>query len=152
MMYRGMHKSLGDDFIYIDVRTQEKHDYGEYKNAIPEIKPMILASMAYLPFRDKCFDVIVCDPPHLDAPLSAFMAEKYGTWNYEEMSRTIKAANVEFARVLRDGGVLVLKILFRQYRAYADRLSNFIFFLPIEFPSKSHLSSERTAFFIGVKR
>ena len=106
--------------------------------------------MRYLPFKMNTFDAIVCDPPHMDTPPQSFMFEKYGSWNRSDIIRTMKLANIEFARVLKPKGLLLLKIFKKDYQLYETLLSNFTFFLPIEFTSKSNLSKVEVGWYIGV--
>lgn len=47
------------------------------------------------------------------------------------MVKTIRAVNMELARVLVSNGVLVLKIMPNLFPIYSTLLSNFQFFLPI---------------------
>jgi len=153
MMYRGWHKRLGDQFIYIDIRKQEQQDYGKhkvYKGAIPAVKPLIMADMRYLPFRDNVFNMIICDPPHLDISLGAFMAKKYGSWSTAGAVRTMRRANEECKRVRKPNGCLILKIRKKSLPLYETLLSNFTFFLPIEHKSKSNLSNLWIGWYIGV--
>ena len=153
MMYHGWEKKLGDDFVYIDVRKQETQDYGKivvYKRAIKAIKPLILADMRYLPFKDGIFDAVIADPPHLDISLGAYMAMKYGSWKMRDIVRHMRAANVEFTRVLKPNGILLLKIMAEKFQVYEYLLSNFTFFLPIEYESKSHHSSETVGWYVAT--
>jgi len=154
-MYHNWHKKLGEDFVYIDIRQQEKRDYGKhnvYKGAIPEVKPLIQADMKHLPFRDNIFDAIIFDPPHLHEGAESFMGVKYGIWSRKEMVTTLRTVNDEFKRVLRDGGMLVLKIFAKDCTTYEALLSNFTFFLPIYHKSASNLSRETVVWCIATSR
>ena len=154
-MYHNWYKKLGEDFIYIDIRTAEKHDYGKYniyKGAIPQVKPLIQADMKSLPFKDGIIDAIIFDPPHLHEGAESFMGVKYGIWSRKEMVDTLRAVNDEFKRVLRLGGILVLKILAKDFTTYEALLSNFTFFLPIYHKSQSNLSRETVVWCIATSR
>ena len=152
-MYHKMHLNLGDNFVYIDKRKGECGDYGKihiYHDAIWEIKPLILADLKFLPFKNGIFSAIIFDPPYLDASLSSFMAKKYGTWNQKETIEHLRAANEEFKRVLKPSGMLILKIFAKNFALYQVLLTNFSFFLPIEYRSQSHLSSEKIGWYIAT--
>lgn len=154
-MYHGWHKKLGDTFVYIDTRTQEQHDYGKhtrYPKVIPAIKPLIKADMRHLPFRNGTFSTIIADPPHLDFGLKAFMGQRYGSWNVKQIVQTVRAANTEFRRVLKPGGALLLKIMNARLTLYEALLSNFTFYLPIEYKSQSHLSKKKVGWYIATLR
>ncbi len=133
-MYQTWHKNLGDSFISMDVR---KGDYSfDYPNrATPKtviVKPKILADMKHMPFKDGVADIINCDPPHYACGITGFLNKLYGSWNQEEVKESIKWANQEFARVLRDGGQLNLKIMPSDINTYQNLLSNFTFYWPIQ--------------------
>ena len=140
-IYYNRERLLKDDFISIDIRKGDfTEEYNKYrpigKSAISKeniiIKPIILANMKYLPFKEKIFDVIICDPPHLNISKNTFMGVKYGSWNKNERTATIYRANMEFARVLKDNGMLILKILPEVKDNYESLFTNFIFYLPIQ--------------------
>lgn len=155
MMYHRMHKNLGDQFIYIDIRKMPEHKYRNWNRSgytIKEIKPMILADMKHLPFRDNIFDAIIFDPPHLDTGLQSFMAEKYGSWGMVDTVRHLRAVNTEFPRVLRHGGLLLLKMFHRRFYVYKHLLTSFTFFLPVVFRSQSHLSSEKVGWYVALMK
>ena len=165
-MYKGRERLLKDNFISIDIRKGDfTEEYNKYrpigKSAISKeniiIKPIILANMKYLPFKDKIFDVIICDPPHLNINKNTFMGIKYGSWDKEERIATIYKANIEFARVLKDNGVLILKIMPDQVNSYEQLLTNFIFFLPIQTIKDRGCMSSKEAklaaiWLIGIKK
>lgn len=152
-MYKGMDKRLEDNFIYIDVRKQEGMNYGKhtvYHDAIQPIKPLIMADMQYLPFKDNLFSAIICDPPHLEEGLGSFMGIKYGVWSKREVIYTMRQANIEFKRVLQPNGILILKIFSSKQVVYEALLTNFTFFLPIEHKSKSNLSREKIGWYVAT--
>jgi len=143
-MYKGREKLLKDSFISIDIRKGDftlkvDEDYNRTSDIsqrvadVPVIiKPHILANMKYLPFKEKIFDVIICDPPHLIGT-SGFMVKQYGGWkDKNERIVTFYRANIEFARVLKDNGTVILKIMPDQVNSYEQLLTNFIFYLPIQ--------------------
>ena len=136
-MYNNWHKSLGDNFISIDIRKgdftlEQKEGVSRVGKESCIVKPTILANMKTLPFKDKIFDVIICDPPHLDISKNSFTYVLYGSWSKGERTSTIYQANKEFARVLKNNGMLILKILPEVRDNYESLFSNFIFYLPIQ--------------------
>lgn len=155
MMYKDMHKHLGDKFIYMDKRKIPEHKYRGWERSgytIKEVKPMILADMKHLPFRNNLFSAIIFDPPHLDIGLTSFMGERYGIWSTADIVRHLRACNVEFPRVLKANGILIMKVLAKKWRLYETLLRNFTFFLPITYKSKSHLSHETVGWYIALTR
>ena len=158
-MYQTWHKNLGDSFISIDIR---KGDYSfDYENrATPKtviVRPTILADMKHLPFKDGAFDTVNIDPPHFTCGITGFLNKLYGSWTQAELKESIKYANAEFARVLRDGGSLNLKIMPADLDTYQRLFSNFAFYWPIQTyrPSgivKGTRKEQNAAIFIlGVK-
>jgi len=92
--------------IYGDIRS-EKHVLCDGRNL--EINPDILFNFCALPFRDKTFNLVVFDPPHLkQLGKSSWMAKKYGvlfpTWETD-----IAQGFSECMRVLRPNGTLIFK-------------------------------------------
>lgn len=106
-----------------------------------EVKPMILADAKYLPFNDKAFGSIVCDPPHMIGNHmksvwegEAFMPNyiKGRTFNIQHKCTTLNDifiekfsffksrseavsfmyyTNKEFYRVLEDEGKVLYKVI-----------------------------------------
>ena len=89
-----------------------------------EVKPTILADARWLPFRDKVFDIIYCDPPHLirsDAKsiltrspksVGAKYLRKFGWFNSRsEWIVFLYRVNREFKRCLKDDGKLWFKLV-----------------------------------------
>ncbi|MCK4386015.1 MAG: hypothetical protein KAW52_07100 [candidate division Zixibacteria bacterium] len=131
--YHKRHLRLRENFVSIDIRK------GDFTYKTPKawsptrviIKPLILADMQFLPFKNATFNLIVFDPPHTDAGLDTFLGKSYGSWNQKERIRTCRKANLEFQRVLKPHGIIILKVLPRQFPIYETLLKNFAFFLPI---------------------
>lgn len=131
-MYHGLQKGLGDNFITIDIR---KGDYSYKSINHPKkiiISPMIIAKMDSLPFKPGCFDIILCDPPHMNCGLTGFMGKTWGSWNHKETVTTMSLANIEFSRCLKPTGMLILKIMGDRKELYLQLLDRFMFFLPIQ--------------------
>jgi len=130
--YHNRHLKLEEEFIGIDVRK------GDFSYKSPSgwaqvrvvIKPTILADMKHLPFRENLFNMIIMDPPHTDAGLTSWLALHYGTWSQKETIETLRKTNLEFKRVLKPHGSLILKLLPRQVPLYETLLKNFCFFYP----------------------
>ena len=134
-MYHGHQYVLDDqDFITIDIRSGD-FSY-QMKNSVAKspviVEPKVLADMQHLPFKDNVFDIIVCDPPHMDCGLTGFMSKAWGSWNQKDANIIMKMANIEFSRCLKNNGTLILKVMGDLFSRYQKMLSNFIFFLPIQ--------------------
>ena len=161
-MYKGREKLLKDNFISIDIRKGD-FTYKPNKNRklvapIPLIiKPTVLASLKFLPFKNKIFDSIIIDPPHLNQGKNSYATLAYGSWSESERVSSIYKANIEFNRVLKDNGMIILKILPEKINSYESLFSNFIFYLPIQtirdrgcFTSKE--AKESAIWLIGIKK
>lgn len=105
-----------------------------------EVKPDIVADARHLPFRDRIFQEIFCDPPHLivkgtKEEFYARMAKfarrtgrakwsnfsRYGWWSSrEEWLGFVKATGAEFARCIAKGGSLHYKITDTNATTLAD--------------------------------
>jgi hypothetical protein len=134
MMYDGWQNRLGSSFISIDIRKgnylQENDSRLSAKTLV--VKPTVLADLKHLPFKDGVFEGIVCDPPHFACGIHSFLRLYYGSWDHQEVKQSVKAANVEFARVLKDGHSLLLKIMPTDLETYQKLLTNFVFYLPMK--------------------
>lgn len=122
------------EYVTIDIR---RGDFSyKSKGSVAEsrviINPKVLADMRYIPFKDNVFDIIVCDPPHMDCGLTGFMAKAWGSWGQQETIDIMKMANVEFSRCLKPQGTLILKIMPNISDRFKKILTNFILFLPIQ--------------------
>jgi SAM-dependent methyltransferase len=63
-----------------------------------------------LPFKDKKFNLVVFDPPHLkSAGTSSWLAKKYGALNSKTWKRDLNLGINECWRVLREGGTMIFK-------------------------------------------
>lgn len=133
-IYQKWHKNENLTFIGIDIRKGDFSFQNETQYVITEVKvkPTVLADMRFLPFKDKSFDCIVCDPPHLKCGEKSFMNKSYGSWSQTDVIRTLRLANSEFARVLKQNGMLLLKIMRDRINTYKEMLKSFSFFLPIQ--------------------
>jgi len=132
-IYRGLDKRINGELIGIDVRKGDFSIDEPTKWAKQEviIKPTILADMKYLPFKAEAFHLIVFDPPHTEAGLNSWLYNYYGSWTEHERILTLRKANKEFARVLKQNGFLILKVMPDQLQLTEYLLNNFTFFLPI---------------------
>ena len=152
-MYHGWHKNLGDELISVDIRSEPPRKWvggkGWTRN-MPPIEPTVQADMNWLPFQEQVFDAIVFDPPHLQADMRSFMGELYGGWTKTAAKKIMVKVNREFARVLKPLGLLLMKVLVIDSHTYIALLSNFIFFLPIEYLSQSNLSTQKVGWYVGV--
>jgi hypothetical protein len=72
-------------------------DLGDIKLDIdPETQPTIVADIHHLPFRDRVFDTLICDPP----------------WKGPQSSMSFKDIVIEFVRVARRRIILILGTLY----------------------------------------
>ena len=133
-IYAGWNKKLGDRLVGIDIRKGDfsyKFSANWSRNRII-VRPTVLADMKYLPFPDRLFEAVIFDPPHIAAGLTGWIGKRYGSWTQRTTIQTLRAVDKEFKRVLRPGGLLILKIIPRGFLLYETLLKNFIFFLPIQ--------------------
>ena len=110
-MYRGLHRKFSqDEIIFMDIRRGE---FNRDKWGIPPLKvePDIVADLKKLPFKDAVFNMIIFDPPHGSFNIESFLGVKYGGLSQKEFKLLVVWASVEFARVLKDGGVVFVKIM-----------------------------------------
>ena len=135
-MYDGLVNDLFDsgEFITIDKRKgdfsyQRENDFCKHEIIV---KPLVLADMRFLPFKDGSMDGIVCDPPHLKCGDKSYSFAYYGSWSQEDVLNNLRVVDPEFSRVLRDGGFLFLKIMNDRKEVYLGMLKHFSFFLPIQ--------------------
>ena len=154
-MYHGWHANLGDSLVSIDIRKLSAREWvggkGWTRN-MPPIEPTVQADMNWLPFREQVFDAIIFDPPHLQVDMRSFMGELYGGWTKTAARKIMVKVNAEFTRVLKPSGLLLMKVLVIDSRTYIALLGNFLFFLPIEYESQSHLSTQKVGWYVGVLR
>jgi len=99
------------DAVYIDIR--------------PEVKPTIICDSAMLPFRDRCFDMVVFDPPHVRVGPNSAMAVRYGVFHHWEIRRLVYEGFREFDRVLVDGGIVLFK-----WNDHSIKLSKILALIP----------------------
>lgn len=159
-IYFGMNKKLGDDFISIDIRKGDFSFQGINVAPIKVIiKPTVLADMKQMPFKNEVFYVVIIDPPHLNLGKSGttFMSKAYGSWEESEEIKTLYLVNVEFNRVLKDHGMLIIKILPEKKDRYFSLLSNFIFYLPIHVIKQKGCFNTKEAklaacWYVGIKK
>ena len=86
-------------------------------------RPTIVADAKHLPLRTGCIDMITCDPPFWirKSPVNShkkcsfirmFREEKYSIWKSRfQWLKFLLGVNDEFARVLKDTGELIFKVL-----------------------------------------
>jgi hypothetical protein len=134
LMYDGWQIGLGESFITVDIRkgTFTADNEARWSPKTFEVKPLVLADLKKLPFQDNVFDSIVFDPHHFACGINSFLRKYYGSWDHTEVKESVKCANVEFARVLKDEHSLILKVMPSDLDLYKNLLSNFVFYLPIK--------------------
>jgi SAM-dependent methyltransferase len=75
-----------------------------------EINPDEIIDFRDLPYRDKVFNLVIFDPPHLlRASSKSWLAKKYGQLDPIAWREDIRQGFAECWRVLRYGGTLVFK-------------------------------------------
>jgi len=80
-----------------------------YVDLRPEVNPDIICDSGQLPFRRRCFDLIVFDPPHCNIGASSKMSERYGHFTTVEIKWLVHRAFHDFARVLKKDGLVLFK-------------------------------------------
>lgn len=135
-MYKGMVESLieAGDFITIDRRKGDfsYQNEGDFSKHTIIVKPKTLADMRFLPFKDGSMAGIFCDPPHLKCGEKSYTWKYYGSWSQDETIFHLRFVDLEFSRVLRDGGFLFLKIMKDREEIYRAMLKHFTFICPIQ--------------------
>lgn len=134
-------------------------------------RPTIIADARYLPFRDKIFDVIYCDPPHLirsDAlsiithqpeSTGAKYLLRYGWFNNRsEWISFLYRVNIEFERCLKENGKLWFKLIdgkdprVTKFKDIITYLTNFKIIEKQVKKAKLPWSSNRTIYLWMVKK
>jgi hypothetical protein len=101
----------------------------------PRVRPDVVCSNEYLPFRPQVFQEILFDPPSLLAGggyfMHSHMAQLYSAWPGKKRFReNLDLVNEEFLRILRPAGQLNLKYTESKacalhFREVIGRLTNF---------------------------
>ena len=132
-IYQGWNNCDIDSWIGIDIRKGDYSFKFESNWAKTEviIKPTILTDLKSLPFRNKIFNAIIFDPPYSTIHWQWYEL-KYGkAWKKPEVVKSLFTANIEFSRVLIDGGILLLKTMPKEFNLFKELLTNFKLILPI---------------------
>ena len=117
------HDKEHPETVFMDMRVEgdNRFLYNGYdmKNASTPgsdyvVLPDVQADYTNLPFRDRTFDLVVFDPPHLVTndgmeKLSGIMKRKYGCLEAETWPRDMHLAFTELFRVMRDHATLTFK-------------------------------------------
>ncbi len=92
---------------FCDNRVVPRHEY--YPGRYIEINPDTVCDFTALPFPDRCFKLVVFDPPHLKrAGKTSLIALKYGRLE-DDWPRMLRDGFWECMRVLDDYGILIFK-------------------------------------------
>jgi tRNA G10 N-methylase Trm11 len=155
-MYRGLHRQFTqDEIIFIDKRLG---DFDRTKWGIEPLKvePDIQADIKHLPFKDGSFNIIIFDPPHGSFTLESFLGVKYGGMSPRELRDLLIRANVEFNRVLIDGGVVFAKIMEVEDKDYMleKTFTNFKYLMRIRYGSQRAIKTSKaiTVWMLMVKK
>jgi SAM-dependent methyltransferase len=92
MMWYQKHCPLA---TYIDIR--------------PEVEPDIVMDCTHTSFPDGTFDLILFDPPHKNLGASSVLLRPFGHFTHAEIYYLVENAFIEFNRILKNSGVVVLK-------------------------------------------
>jgi len=96
--------------VYIDNRLANKGHIQKGFNPNHEVRPDIVMDFRKMDFEDKCFKLVVFDPPHLTSlTKTSIMRKKFGCLNAETWQSDLQKGFSECWRVLEDYGVLVFK-------------------------------------------
>jgi len=110
-----------------------------YVDLRPEVRPDILCDSGQLPFRRRCFDLIVFDPPHHNIGANADMVKRYGHFTNAEIKWFVLRAFHDFARVLKKDGLILFK-----WSDHTTKLTTILGFICGEFtPLFGQLGSTR---------
>jgi len=94
--------------LYNDIRNEKKGFLRYRPNC--KIEPDTNFNFKDLPFPDKCFKLVVFDPPHIISDGMKFnLTKQYGFLNKDTWKKDIKKGFDECWRVLDDFGVLIFK-------------------------------------------
>ena len=95
---------------------QEKHNKDTtYIDIRPEVRPDFVCDATRTPFHNQAFDMILFDPPHrkfspyIKSLGKRSMAFRYGSQTTAERNDFVRAAFIEFSRILKDDGVVLFK-------------------------------------------
>mgnify|MGYP000880626984 CR=1 FL=1 len=92
--------------LFCDIRNG-KFDFPT--NRVVEINPDIICDFTKLPFKNKKFNMVVFDPPHLiHGGQNSWLVKKYGILP-KDWQETIKKGFDECWRVLKPKGCLIFK-------------------------------------------
>ena len=88
---------------------EKNHENAIFIDVRKDMKPDILADCRYLPFKDKCFEMVVFDPPHANLSPKSQMAKTYGSWSTWYIRDMVRRGGLEFDRVLDENGKVLFK-------------------------------------------
>lgn len=74
-----------------------------------ETKPDIVMSCTKTKFKDREFDVIIFDPPHVNVGKNSDMSKRYGHFTSREIKLLVKDGFKEFNRILKTKGMVMFK-------------------------------------------
>lgn len=93
--------------IYMDIRKEGKGHSDFRPNH--EVNPDIIADFKKIPYENKCFKLVVFDPPQMFLGEKAEFTKRYGRLKRDNWKEEIKQGFDECWRVLEDYGVLIFK-------------------------------------------
>jgi len=138
------------EVLFCDIREEEKGfiNGAEWYS----VKPDKICDFRNLPFKDKSFNMVVFDPPHIVTNCkSGILVKKFGSLNKETWQYDLKKGFNECWRVLKDNGTLIFKfaetknIPFREILKVIDRE-------PLFGTKNASTKNSETRFFVFYKQ
>jgi len=145
-MYHGLTRQFTtEEIIFIDVRKGTFTSIN-YPDKSVTVQPDILADDRHLPFRDNTFTLIIFDPPHGQYSMKSYLGPRFGGLTSRELRYLFIYANIEFHRVLKTPGYLLIKCVDSDDYDYKVKraFTNFKLLLDIKYPSQAHTKGSKT--------
>ena len=135
--------------IYMDIRREiQTKPQGHQPTII--VDPDILADFRKIPYKDKSFKLVVCDPPHFTKlGESGIFRKLYGKLSGDNWRDDLRQGFSEMWRVLEDFGVLLIK--WNDYEIGFGELKKLFPAEPLFFNRKSGSANSKTAWFCFMK-
>jgi ubiquinone/menaquinone biosynthesis C-methylase UbiE len=149
LMYKGLHEAFNQgELVFMDIREGDFPTFGRRKQGETiTVQPDKVGCITSIPWPDESFSMVIVDPPHAGRwGKNSFMAALYGSWDRDTFVRRFHKANDELYRVLKPGGVLLLKVQDNEGRdKIAERLlTKFKLLLKIQQVNSSGRTGHKT--------